>query len=515
MPVSICSVRPASSCCRVLTRVAVLIGFVIATGNPLDAAELKAGTGKADITDVDALPVNDPLYAKALVLSDGSTTAVLITVDAVAIGEIGHIGNSYLGTVRDALQKEFQIPPQHVLINASHCHGVVRKDVAEQTVLAVREAVQNMVPVKAGAGIGHEDRIMENRRLKLKDGRQTDVRHAYALPRDEDVAEIGPVDPQIGLLRLDRLDGRPFAAVYNFACHPIIGVPGGGNTADIPAFASKVIEENLGEGVMAFFVQGCGGDINPIGYKDVHRPRDAEPLGNRLGLSAMRGLRAIETRAEPALRVSNDLLALPRAADFEHRIAAMEAEQLRLLKSLRGTSLNMKTFLPLYVQYKVADDFPAYYSHQYLREEQLGRKDLVRLDAENRANMDAYLQNIQTMEELTRLQINLSLLKKHLARNVAAARDTVDVEVAGLRVGNFRLVTFPGELTVEIGLGIKQRSGDPHTFVAGYTNGYLYYTPTEAQRKNTGYAQEDCDCYVAPEWQKLFEERVAAVLKKL
>ncbi len=39
------------------------------------------------------------------------------------------------------------------------------------------------------------------------------------------------------------------------------------------------------------------------------------------------------------------------------------------------------------------------------------------------------------------------------------------------------------------------------TFVAGYTNGYIYYTPTADQRNNSGYAQEDCDTLVAPEWQ--------------
>jgi hypothetical protein len=32
---------------------------------------------------------------------------------------------------------------------------------------------------------------------------------------------------------------------------------------------------------------------------------------------------------------------------------------------------------------------------------------------------------------------------------------------------------------------------------------------------NTGYAQEDCDCLVGPEWQKLFEDKVAAMLKSL
>ena len=64
-------------------------------------------------------------------------------------------------------------------------------------------------------------------------------------------------------MRLDRRDGSTLALVYNFACHPIQGIPSGGNTADISGFASKVIEENAGPGAMAFFIQGCAGDINP------------------------------------------------------------------------------------------------------------------------------------------------------------------------------------------------------------------------------------------------------------
>jgi len=70
-------------------------------------------------------------------------------------------------------------------------------------------------------------------------------------------------------------------------------------------------------------------------------------------------------------------------------------------------------------------------------------------------------------------------------------------------------------LTVQIGLNIKKLSPHELTFVAGYTNGYIYYTPTSQQRKNTGYAQEDCDSLVAPEWQKLFEDKVLDILKKL
>lgn len=498
-----------------LTTRLLAFGVILLTVAAAQAEPLKAGVGKADITDRDAKLVNDPLYAKALVLSDGTTTAVLITLDAVSIGEIGYIGNTYLGTVREGLWKELKIKPEHVVVNASHCHGIVRKDVAELTIQAVKDAAKDLVPVKVGAGTGIESRISENRRLKLKDGRETDVRHAYSMPRDEDVAAIGPIDPQIGLLRLDRLDGKPFAAVYNFACHPIQGVPNGGNTADFPAYSSQVIEENFGDGVMAFFVQGCGGDINPVTYKATNHPRDAEPLGNLLGLSAMRGLRKIETRADVPLRVINELMEVPAAADFETRIAAMDAERETLLKGLNGTSLNFKTFLPLYVQGKVNPEYPSYYSHRYLLDEKLGRDDLKKLDAENAANVAAYLRNIETMERLTRLQTNLALLKRHQMRLAKAGAATLPVEVVGLRVGDFVMVTFPGELTVEIGLDIKRRAPHKHTFVAGYTNGYIYYTPTAEQRRNPGYAQEDCDSLVAPEWRKLFDERVDAILKKL
>lgn len=493
----------------------VFLSFVLLLA-PLaaEAAQLQAGVAKVDITDR-TVPVNDPLYAKALVLRDSATTAAIITVDAVAIGQLGRIKNDFLSNVRAQLQKDLNIAPSQVLINASHCHGIVCADVEQRTVQAVKDAYRNLVPVKAGAGRGHENRIMENRRLWLKDGSETDVRHAYSLAPDEQIVRIGPTDPDIGLLRLDRLNGQPLAIVYNFAVHPIQGVPSRGNTADITGFASKAIEDALGDRAIAIFLQGCCGDINPAQYKDVHNPRDAEPLGNLLGLSALRALRDIQTREDGGLRVINEVIALPRATDMERRMSAIQAEQTRLLQSLHGTSINLKTFIPLFVQYNLATNFPSYASHRYLLDKSLGRDDLARLDADNRANMERYIRNILTMEQLTRLQANLNLLKMHHAQNVAAGKPTIDVEVVGVRVGDFVLVTFPGELTVEIGLNIKKQAPAPFTFVAGYTNGYIYYAPTAQGRNNKGFAQEDCDCLLAPEWQKLFEEKVQEILKKL
>jgi hypothetical protein len=306
---------------------AFLLSATVSGSSSLQAEELLAGVARVDITDPDAKPANDPLFVKALVLKSGDTTAVIVTVDAVAIEEIGRIARPYLDNVRKALQQDLKIAPENVLVNASHCHGFVCSDVDQRTIQAVKMAAGQMVPVRVGAGAGQEIRIMENRRLRLKDGREHDMRRAYSMPRDEDVVGIGPVDPEIGLLRIDRMDGRPLAVIYNFACHPIHGVPNGGNTADFPGFASKVIEENLGDDVLALFIQGCAGDINPLNYKAVLNPPDCEPYGNLLGLSAMRSLRQIETKADAELKIVNQTLQLPRAADMEHRISAMQSEQ--------------------------------------------------------------------------------------------------------------------------------------------------------------------------------------------
>lgn len=483
--------------------------------SPLQAVGLRAGVSKVDITDYKAGPVHDPSFAKALVIKSDEEILVLVTLDAVAVGEIGRIGNGFMANLRTQLQKELGVKPESIVVNASHCHGIVRADTEQLVAQAIKEAWDKLVPVKAGAGVGHEDRISENRRLKMKDGSEVDMRRAYAMPRDEDVASVGLIDPQIGLLRLDREDGRPLALLYSFACHPIMNPPHKGSSADYPAYASQLIEESLGEGTMAFFVQGCGGDINPLRYKEVSRPADAEPLGHKLGQSVIQAAKKIQTSDTAPLKVSREILALPRGQDLEKRMAAIEAEQVKLLAALKPTNINFKTFLPLLIQQKLTPDFPSHYSQSYLHDQSLGRDALARLDADNRAAVEAYLQNIQIMEKLTRLNANHALLKKHLAQNQAAGTPTLEVEIAGLRVGDFKMVTFPGELTVQVGLNIKKAFADPHAFVVGYTNGYIYYAATVAQRNNTGYAQEDCDALVAPEWQKIFEDKALAVLNAL
>jgi hypothetical protein len=483
---------------------------VTAAAEPLEAA-----VARVDITSPQAMRVNDPSYAKVLTLRQGKQAAVLVTVDAVAIGGIGAIPGTFMDSLRSELAADPGIPADNLLVNASHCHGAVRSDSDKLVVAAVREAWKKLAPVKVGVGSATEKRISENRRVTLKDGSQVDMRRAYAFAWDDEIESTGPIDPQVGLLRIDRMDGRPLAVVYNFACHPIMNPPSKGTSADFPAYASHVLESALGHGALAFFVQGCGGDINPVRYKEVRTPPDAEPLGLMLGATVLQGVRRIETSEQAPLAVKTLRLAVPRAADYPQRIESIESERTRLVDSLKSTNINFKTFVPLLIQQRLSPEFPSAYAQGYFHDKAIDRDDLERLDNESRQQVESYLRNIQIMERLTRLNTNLALLKMHQKKAQAAAVDAIDVELCGLRIGDFKLVTFPGELTVQIGLNIKKAAPDANAFVAGYTNGYIYYLPTVEQRKNTGYAQEDCDCMVAPEWQRIFETNAAEMLKRL
>jgi len=438
-------------------------------------------------------------------------------MDAVAIGGIGDVSDDFLPKLRHRIQEQLGIPGGNVLVNASHTHppGRLLCEDAEQvdrTFDAVSRAVQNMTPVRVGTGVGYEDRIMINRTLRLKNGKAWTIRQAHPCPPDEEVAGLGPVDPEIGILRVDRPDGQPLAVVYNFAGHPLIGVPGGAVTANFPGFASNVIEQGLGNGAMALFLQGAGGDVTEVLYKDVNRPRDSEPIGTVLGLSTLRALRDIQT-TEATLSVASETVALPRRTDIPERLEALEQEQAGLLATLSSTSLSFKVFLPLYIKYGLNPDYPSDYSYRYLHAEQIGTNELTELDNWNRQNIAKYLSNIYAMEKLARIQSDMATLRWHQAFNEASGEETIAAEVQGIRIGDYVLITCPAEVLTEVGLNVKKASPYEHTFIAGCSNGYIHYGAPASDYGMGGY--EVTECLLAPEWQQVYEEAAARVLSRL
>ncbi len=483
-----------------------------------EASFLRAGVGKCDITTTEkGVAVNDPLYAKALVLDDGKIKVAIIVMDAVAIGGICDIKDDFLPKLRSRIEKELKIPGRNILVNASHTHTaepMLCEDAEqlERTFDAVSQALRNMVEVKVGAGSGYEDRIMINRTLRLKNGQSWTIRHSNPCPPDEEVESLGPVDPEIGLLRFDRMDGSPLAVVYNFACHPLIGVPGGGVTANYPGFASKVIEDNLGNDAMALFLQGAGGDITEVLYKDVNRPRDSEPIGRMLGLSALKALKDIQVK-DAALSVISETIELPRRTDIPERIEALRVEQDELLESLRFVSLNLKAFLPLYIKHALDPGFPLDYSYRYFQAEKIGDDGLVDMDSVNRENIKKYLNNIRAMEKLARIQDKIATLKRHQAINDESGKSTILAEVQGIKIGDCVLITSPNEALVEVGLNLKKSSPYEHTFMAAFSNGYMHYGPPASYYDRGGY--EVTECFLAPEWHKKYEDKANDIIQRL
>ena len=492
---------------------------------PKPNSQLKAGVAKSDITiDAPGVEVNDRLFSKALVLDDGKTKLAIITMDVTAIGGrhisqnmLPDVGEEFLPKLRARIQAELAIPGENVMVNASHTHPPGRMlcdDEAqiERTFDAVRRAMSSMVEVKVGTGVGHEDRITLNRNLKLKNGTHWTVRHTNPSPPSDEVVGIGPHDPQIGILRVDRIDGRPLAAVYNFASHLLFADPKGKVTANFIGTTSKVIENTLGNAAMAFFLQGAAGDVIDVFFKDLNRVRDVEPLGLMLAESTLKAFREIST-ASAGLKVISKVIQLPRRTDIPRRIAAFEQEQEMLLESLRSTTLNFESFLPLYLKHQLNPTHPSDYSFRYLQEASIHRDDLTAMDEVVKRNVDKYIQNLRAMETLARIRDDLATLRKHKALNDESGESTIRTEVQGIRIGDFVLITAPIEVLTEVSLNIKRASPHKHTFIAGFTNGYMHYGPPAADYDKGGY--EVNECLLAPEWQAIFERTVQEILREL
>lgn len=485
---------------------------------PDTEAGLRAGVARSEITiQLSEIGIHDPLWTKALVLNDGAVSVVVIAMDAVSIGGIADVGDDFLPALRLQLEKEFGFSPSHVLVNASHTHPGNRivcspEELLDRTVDAVRRALHDMVAVKVGVGCGMEDRISINRALRLRNGKQWTIRQGYPCPPDEQVEGVKQIDPSIGLLRVDRLDGGPIAVVFNYACHSLLGVPSGGITANFSGFAAEVIEENL-PGAVAIFLQGAAGDITELLYKDVNRPRDARPLGMMLGLSVLRAWRDIKTSPSARILIFNEPLELPRRTDYKERIDELQRERDELVLSLRFTSLNFKAFLPLYLKHLVDPVHPADYSYRYLQERNQGRDDLRHMDAENCRNIGKYLENIRAMEKLAKLTDDIETLKKHQDDNATHGASPFVTEVIGFKLGDFVLVSSATEVCTEVSLNIKRASPFPHTFIAAFTNGYLHYGAAGSDYGSGSY--EVTECILAPEWQRLFETKAGEILKKI
>jgi len=519
------------------------------TGHAVDTG-LRAGVGKVDITcepggTYDALLpekakkhipreylgssliVDDPLSARVLVLDDAGTRIVLVTMDVTAIGArsisqdiLSDSADDFMPKLRARLAAEFDIPGANVSVCASHVHQTPRMlcddaDQIERIAAAVGEALRNMTAVTVGVGTGRENTITFNRTIMLKNG--TD--HTLPpYPREEDIAGLRPVDPEIGILRIDRLDGSPLAVVYNFASHVLLGSPKGKQghvTADHVGVTRQYLEDAIGGEVMAFFLQGAHGDVNEVTIADHNNRNRVTEFGVKLGQSVLDGYAGIA--AKPGtLKVASRNVEFPLRKDIPDCLARLGQQQDALRASLNTAYaylLSFKEFLPLYLRYALNPEYPSHLSYRYLKAAECADATLDEEDAHNRLEIQKYLERIQIMEEMTRNELKISMLKKHQEVIEGIGTPTIGAEIKGLKIGECVLITAPMEMLTEVGLVVKKMSPFPHTYVVSLANGYLHYAAPASYYPRGGY--EVNECLLAPEWEEVFMSAVQCILDEL
>ncbi len=276
----------------------------------------KAAAVKVDITPLAGTPVvghvrevsgvRDPLHAVLLLIDDGRTKAAIVTLDLL------NASDDLTARLRLAINEATAIPPDHVLVAASHNHSgpgwsqnhAWREKVERDIRAAAKQATTQMRPV----GIGYsEDAIDFNINRRQMIGGRSVVR----------LNPDGPCDHRVKVLRFD--DGQtadPLAVIMHAVCHPCVftwgdkwsqphpqGFPR--MSADFPGEAKTFVERAYGDHTTALFLQGCAGDIRPNLPGFPYRCGDEADIrwtGRSLGCAAIRASDRSAVRERMALR---------------------------------------------------------------------------------------------------------------------------------------------------------------------------------------------------------------------
>jgi len=216
--------------------------------------------------------VHDRILHRVVAMDDGDTTFFLVATDVCTVSP------SFRDEVCRRLERETGIRSEQIWWTATHTHSAPHvgpqdlgqlfsktlgdrfsmvhdkkhwEFVAGQLIEGVKQARAGLAPARLGVGVG-EAFANINRRERKEDGR-------IVLGRNPD----GPVDRQLGLIRLERPDGKPIALIANYAIHATC--LGGDNkliSGDVPGLVARYVETVAGAPML--FVNGAEGNVGPL-----------------------------------------------------------------------------------------------------------------------------------------------------------------------------------------------------------------------------------------------------------
>lgn len=242
---------------------AVMLAFAPAGASPKPAnTSLKVGAAKVDITpSPESLPkgmegILDHLFARAVVIENGSTRAALVSVD------VGVVRTETWANVTARAARELGIPANQILLTASHTHSApwIQGAAFEDQILeAMRQAKKRLQPalIAYGTGVSY---ININRNII------DPVTHKWWEGPNYD----GPSDKTVAVVRFSKPSGEPIAVYYNYAVHAVLTGQLDLVSGDIPGATSRYIEESLGGDAVALWSTGASGDQNPIYFQQTY-----------------------------------------------------------------------------------------------------------------------------------------------------------------------------------------------------------------------------------------------------
>lgn len=387
--------------------------------------------------------IHDELHARTIVLDDGKSRLAFIVCDLCMIPR------SLVLDAKEQIRQATGIAPENVVISATHTHSAptcdsvfqsdpseaYRQFLAKRIADGTRRAVHNLVAARIGWGMGRNTTQAHNRRWKMKPGTippnpfgqvdQVQMNPPVASPNL--VEPAGPIDPEVAVLSLRRLDGSQIALLANFALHYVGDTGPGHVSADyFGAFADRVQElmsaDRRDPPFVAILSNGTCGDINNINFR---QPRKAGPAYSRIRAVA-------DELAREAVRVASEI----RYRDH----VTLDA---------RATTIELG----------------------------VRRPDEAELERARAIVARAKGPEMKTSEEV-------------YAREALKLKDypaAVPVTLAALRVGDLAVLAIPCEVFVEIGLELKRTSPFEPTFTIELANGYNGYLPTEKHHALGGY----------------------------
>jgi hypothetical protein len=311
---------------------------------------------------------------------------------------------------------------------------------------AAWEALESTRPVNVAAGTGTCEIAVNRRFARPEDGR-------IVVGRNPE----GPVDHDVGVVRLDDQEGEPLAAIAHYACHPTtVGPDNDLVTPDYPGVAKRVVEEATGAAPL--FLQGAAGDVGPVYGTARGGIEEYRPLGRRLGHETARVWHALD----PLHRESSYAGTLESGAPL-----AMYDDE----PSPRSLSLSVATReLELPVR-----DLP---EEKSVDEEYEAAND--RLEALKAGDADE-----KEVRE-ARMRAKRAKIQRDLAAEFGD-REHLAFELQTIAFGEVALVAMPGEPFVETALRIKDASPFQTTLFSGYSNVGHCYIPTADAYEEGGY----------------------------